>query len=397
MKKSIAYIVPGLSISGGIAVILQHVNRLIDRGYGATLVNVGDPVDEIPWFHNKARIINVRNSAVPDHFDIAVATLYNTVKFVKNLNSDRKIYFVQSDERRFFPENIQEISECEMSYRENIEFMTEAIWIQRWLKEEFGHDAYYVPNGLDDAIISKTDPLLKKGGKARVLLEGPISLPRKGMEDAYRSVKDLDCEIWIVSGDGKPEPDWRCDQFYEQVPLYKMKEIYSSWEIFLKMSRVEGFFGPPMEAMACGCSVVVGKVTGYDEYIKNGVNALVVGQGDVAGAKKAVEKLIYDSRLREKLIRNGHSTARRWGWNRSIDLLEKAVNRKAVTKYYTNKFPEKYDYGKTMQDIYSNLSAKGYGGQVEELKSKWNFNNRETARHGFNPGLKILRMIKKIA
>ena len=78
-----------------------------------------------------------------------------------------------------------------------------------------------------------------------------------------------------------------------------MKNIYSSADIFLKMSKVEGFFGPPMEAMACGCAVVVSKVTGYDEYIKHNFNALVVESGDVSGAREAIKKLLIDSDLSE--------------------------------------------------------------------------------------------------
>jgi glycosyltransferase involved in cell wall biosynthesis len=118
---------------------------------------------------------------------------------------------------------------------------------------------------------------------------------------------------------------WRYDRFFENVPIDEMKSIYSSCDILLKMSRVEGFFGPPMEAMACDCAVVVGKVTGYDEYIVNGDNALVVEQGDISGAQKAVKRLMDDSTLREKLIMNGYKTAKEWNWDHSIDLLEKVI------------------------------------------------------------------------
>ncbi len=354
-SPKIAYIVPGLDISGGIAIILQHANHLMKRGHDVTLLNFDSPVEEINWFHNEVPITNVKGGIVSDFFDIVIATHYSTVKYAKKVKSERKIYFVQSDERRFNVDSAEAIEECETSYREKFEYMTEAIWIQRWLKEEFGHDAYYVPNGLDSEIIHKVKPLQEKSDKIRVLLEGPIAIPWKGMNDAYNAVKDLNCEIWIVSSNGKPKGDWRYDKFFESVPLHKMKEIYSSCDIFLKMSRVEGFFGPPMEAMACGCSVVVGKVTGYDEYIKNGHNALVVEQGDIDGAKKAVQRLIDDKSLREKLIANGFETASQWNWERSIDLLEKMIGGEAVEKFYTEDFPEKYNYNGVIKPILMNL------------------------------------------
>ena len=354
----IAYVLSGLSISGGVAVILQHANRLMQRGYDVTLLNFGVSVKKIDWFHNKVPIVNVNNSSNVGFFDLVIATHFSTVKIVKNINSSRKIYFVQSDERRFNTENINDVVECEMSYKENFEYMTEAIWIQRWLKDEFGHDAYYVPNGLDPKIIYKTDPLQIKKKKPRVLLEGPISVAWKGMDDAYNAVKDLNCEIWIVSSCGTLKDNWKCDNFFYRVPFHKMKDIYSSCDIFLKMSRVEGFFGPPMEAMACGCAVVVGKVTGYDEYIKNDYNSIVVEQGSVNGAKKAVQSLIDDQKLKEKLIINGFETASKWDWDKSIDLLEKVIKKQTIDKYYTENFPEKYNYNEVIKNILFNLVNK---------------------------------------
>lgn len=80
-----------------------------------------------------------------------------------------------------------------------------------------------------------------------------------------------------------------------------------------------------MEAMACGCAVVVGKVTGYDEYIVDGYNALVVEQGDVDGARKVVERLMNNPELREQLIANGLETVKKWNWDHSTDLFEKVI------------------------------------------------------------------------
>ena len=102
-----------------------------------------------------------------------------------------------------------------------------------------------------------------------------------------------------------------------------MRKIYSSCDILLKMSRVEGFFGPPLEMMACGGTAVVSKVTGYDEYIVDGYNALVVEMGDVNRARAAVKRLIEDPELRKRLIANGQQTAKNWRWEQTIDILEK--------------------------------------------------------------------------
>ena len=113
-----------------------------------------------------------------------------------------------------------------------------------------------------------------------------------------------------------------------------MRKIHSSCDVFLKMSRVEGFFGPPMEAMACGCSVVVGKVSGYDEYIVHEENALVAEQGDVEGARRVVQRLLSDAALRDRLVKRGFETAKAWTWEQSargmLALVEKEPSESAA-------------------------------------------------------------------
>ena len=350
LPKKIAYVIPGVGISGGIAVVLQHVNRLLKNGFDVMVLSQ-DLEEKIDWFPGQSVPIYAWDcDYCKKNIDIAVATSWSTVPSADTLSAKRKIYFVQSDERRFY-DDLEKKKFIEKTYSVDFEYMTEAKWIQKWLKEEFGHETYYVPNGLDEKIFFKTEPIEPKTSKPRVLIEGAINVPFKGMDDAYAAVKDLDCELWIVSNNGKPKKDWRYDRFFENVPFDKMNEIYSSCDIFLKMSRVEGFFGPPMEAMACGCAVVVGKVTGYDEYIVDGENALVVEQGDVEEARKAVQRLIDNPDLRNKLIENGYKTAKQWDWDRSIDMLEKVIAGEKIDQYYDANSLVKYDFQKEVANL----------------------------------------------
>lgn len=320
LKPLIAYVTPGCGISGGIAVICQHLNRLKNRGYSVLIITEDDK-NSIDWFPNQnVEIMSINK--VDFVIDILVATGWTTAYSIEKLNARRKFYFVQSDESRFYKYDSDEYKKAINTYKYNYEYMTEALWIKKWLKDKFNQEAYYVPNGLDENIIYKTEPIEAKSDKIRVLLEGPICIPFKGMEDAFNAIDGLDCEVWCVSSAGKPKKEWHCDRFFEHVPMDEMRMIYSSCDIFLKMSRVEGFFGPPMEMMACGGVCVVGEVTGYDEYIENEYNALVVKQGDVEGAHNAVKRLIEDRDLRDRLRKNGYDTVKKWKWDTTIDTLE---------------------------------------------------------------------------
>ena len=320
IPPKIAYVIPGCGISGGIAVVCQHLNRLKKRGFDVLLITEDDK-HAINWFPEQTvDVVSVDDA--PTNIDIVVATGWSTAYTASRINAKKKYYFVQSDESRFNPKFSEAYYRAICTYTMDYQIITEAKWIKEWLYKEYNKKAYYVPNGLDSDIIYKTDPIEPKGDKIRVLLEGPIDIPFKGMEDAFAAVKDLDCEVWCISSLGKPHPDWHCDRFFETVPMEKMNRIYSSCDIFLKMSRVEGFFGPPLEMMACGGACVVGKVTGYDEYIVDGYNALVVEQGDVSGAHDAIQRLIDDKDLRNRIIENGYQTSKQWRWEKSIDKLE---------------------------------------------------------------------------
>ncbi|EKE20146.1 MAG: Group 1 glycosyl transferase [uncultured bacterium] len=328
-EQKIYYLVPGVSISGGIAVIFQHANRLKDDGYDVKILSLSNDNDG-SWFPNqKVEIFPYRKTKKvlqSGEVDILIATAYSTAFTVDMAKARRKIYFVQSDESRFFPGNNGLCEIIKRTYALKMEYMTEAKWIQAWLKDEFGQDAHYVPNGIDLEVFKNTEPMVAKTKRPRVLIEGAIDVSYKGMDDAYDAAKDLDCELWIVSNNGKPKKDWRFDRFFENVPYGEMSKIYSSCDVFLKMSRIEGFFGPPMEAMACGCAVVVGKVTGFDEYIEDGENALVIEQEDIEGAKKAIQRLTEDIELRNKLINEGYATVKNWSWDRSSEALERIIN-----------------------------------------------------------------------
>lgn len=74
--------------------------------------------------------------------------------------------------------------------------------------------------------------------------------------------------------------------------------------------------------MACGGTAVVGEVTGIDEYIVDGYNALIVEQGDIQGAHNVLKKLIENEELRNELKANGKKTAEKFRWDSSIDVLE---------------------------------------------------------------------------
>ena len=371
----IAYLIPDIGVSGGVAVVCQHANRLASRGHQVYLVSQTQG-SEINWFPNQ-NVPILPLEAFPGDLDILVATGWSTSFDAVNLPAKHKYYFVQSDETRFHDSESIWQNLTALSYLLNVHFITEARWIQKWLKDNFCQEAVLIPNGLDEQIFFMDEPLEQKGNRPRVLLEGAIDLPYKGMRDAFAAVADLDVEVWCVSSLGKPDPAWQCDRFFSQIPMTEMRKVYSSCDVLLKMSRVEGFFGPPLEMMACGGTSVVAKVTGYDEYIIDGYNALVVEPGDVAGARLAVQKLISDSALRDVLTQNGKETVKQWQWEKSIDRLEaeflsvldshKDEDISKVREMSDKAISQSYQMAKTQSNIFKDWEPSAFNEPIDRL------------------------------
>lgn len=321
----IVYVLDSNLVCGGHIVVLQHITRLAQRGHNLSICLLDEAIpansSSFAWFPKfNCEVIHSRD--FPDDVDICVATFWDTVLPVLKFPSQHKIYFVQSDETRFYDDPV--VKNCVvLSYLSNIHYMTEAKWIVEWLKNNFGHQAAYIPNALDPNIIHSDLPTaIKQKDKLRILIEGSIETPFKRVKEALEASQGLECEIWCVSNEGKPSADWKIDRFFYQVDFNKMKHIYSSCDILVKLSSVEGFFGPPLEMMACGGVCVVSDVTGYDEYIINEYNALVIPNGDVRLAHEALKRLINDRDLYNKLQKNGRLTANSMHWEDSIDRLE---------------------------------------------------------------------------
>lgn len=322
----VVFVLPGLGLSGGIYVVLRHANALADAGYDVAVVapNPGIAIDWYPH-RNTVRILPERQDYL-DGADVLIATGWQTALTVAESSARNKLYFVQSDETRFVEDSGMKKVIGE-TYKLPFTYLTEARWIIGWLRSSYGWMASYVPNGVDSTLFSLEGAALAgRGRRPRVLLEGPLVISWKGVADAYAAVADLDCDIWLVSSAGKPPEGWRIDRFFERVPMAEMGAIYRSCDIFIKMSRVEGFFGPPLEAMACGCAVVVSEVTGRDEFIRHEQNALVADMGDIAAVSSHVKRLIEDPALRERLVREGVQTAAAWTWDVSFQAMRTTLD-----------------------------------------------------------------------
>ena len=93
----------------------------------------------------------------------------------------------------------------------------------------------------------------------------------------------------------------------------KVRE-FSNADIFLNTNRIDNMPVSVLEACAMGLPVVATCVGGIPDLIQNGENGLLVPDGDVEGMVCAIDSLLKNPELTERLSVNGHKLAEKSSW-----------------------------------------------------------------------------------
>lgn len=316
--SSVCFVIGSADISGGTYVIFQHAMWLQDQGVDVTIVPLLPMSAAKENWHpalDHLRFVELEE-ARGQRFDIAIATWWPTVFELPKLRFRHAVYFVQSAEPRFYVAGPDAPSSrmAELTYTFGLPAITITTWLQMYLAFQHGTPSFIARNGIDKKQFgiegkSKAD---RAGDGVLALVEGAVDVPMKGVQEAVGVAREAGCaEIWLLTpSELSSYPG--CDRVFSRVPFEETAEIYRSCDVLVKLSHVEGMYGPPLEMFHCGGTVVTYDVTGHDEYVKSGHNGLVVPVGDRRAAVEAVRRLVEDADLLEELRSGAVETAQRW-------------------------------------------------------------------------------------
>lgn len=216
------------------------------------------------------------------------------------------------------------------------------------LSADYGIDADIVPNGVDVARFAAVPaPEVTAGLRARVgatdrflfLAVGGVE-PRKGSDHlmralgALRAKTDLPSVLAIVGGhsfqdhapyrkavlDGLPELGLQLGVDVVLVGTVEADELqawYHAADAFTFPSVNEGWGLVVLEAMAAGLPVVATDLPVFREYLRPGLDALLVPPGDDVALTNALHSVMTDGGERDRLIAAGRAVAGRYGWDAS--------------------------------------------------------------------------------
>lgn len=390
-----AFILGSPDISGGTYVIFQHALYMQKHGVDVTIITQDKvPADRLFWYPEAKNLSWLTFSETGEmQFDIVYATWWRTVYELHRVKAKTYAYFVQSIEDRFYPEKETALRKLvAATYTLDLAMVTAPKWIVKYLKENYNQEVPFVSNGIRKDIYQASGSSVapREKGKLRVLVEGPVDVDFKNIPRTVALCRKSQAdEIWMLtSSDITKYPG--VDKVFAKVPVQDTPLIYRSCDVIVKLSYVEGMFGPPLEMFHCGGTAIVYDVTGHDEYIIHQQNGLVVHMDHENQVVEYINKLKTDPALLARLKTNALKTAAAWpDWDKSSAQFL-AVTKNFVATRHNDNVADLSKKTKFFMDWYEKHNQL----LLEQKKTYWKLANK--IRNLVNDNIITNKLIKVI-
>jgi glycosyltransferase involved in cell wall biosynthesis len=348
----ITFVLPTLTLRGGIRSTATLANRLQKRGHSVFAVSV--PRRD-PTLRERVRMLLKRNKFVPppatSHFDyidvplqtidrhrpiedrdlpdadIIVATWWETAEWVAQLSAAKgvKTYFIRHHEIH----DSQPIDRVVATYSLPMHKITTAQWMVDLMCHRYGDNCVsVVPNSVDTQLFYA--PLRSKQ-----------TVPTVGMMYAPELWKGCDISLKAFSLAAQKIPELRLIAFgmkelvpelplppgthyVRQPPQTMLRELYSQCDAWLFGSRIEGFGLPILEAMACRTPVIGTPAGAAPELLTDGAGILVRPE-DAENMAQAIEQVCRFSHLEwQAMSENAHAKVINYTWDDAAERCEDA-------------------------------------------------------------------------
>jgi glycosyltransferase involved in cell wall biosynthesis len=288
-----------------------------------------------PYFENNnidLRVLErwrpITDRDVPDA-DVVIATWWQTAEWVAALAARKgaKVYFIQGHEvYDHLP-----VARVRATYRAAMYKIVVSQWLRRLISEKYGStEISVVPNSIDHEQFFA--PVRGKQSQPSVgFLYAPYS--PKGIGTALAVIKSIRERLpnlrTVSFGSSVPDATYPLPQgteFSHLPPQDRIRDIYSSCDVWLTASRSEGFNLTALEAMACRTPVVSTRTGWPADAIRTGWNGSLADIDDVTGLTRGVEWVLSRTDVEwQTLSANAHATATASSWQDSAKLFENAL------------------------------------------------------------------------
>ncbi len=326
--KRIIFVLQTFGLSGGIKNIFELANRLQLRGFAVEIWGIDKHPS--PWkvedglkirtYKNYERLI----AALSKEEAIKVATWWETAfpVWLSSVNKGIPVYFISEFETWFYPNDVIAQSSVVSCYRKEFRNTTISSYNLDELKA-IGLDSALIPCGYENETYKQIKGVKRE---ENVVLGVGRSFFQKNFEMTFNGWKllgDKRPEMWLYGFE--PELAKRDNRitYHTKPSNQEVNELYNRATMFIQTSRHEGFCLPILEAMAAGCPVICTDAHGNRDFSFDGKNCLIVAQDDAEGLKNAIERLLNNPKLRDKLAKEGLKTVKNFKWDAIVNKAEK--------------------------------------------------------------------------
>ncbi len=169
----------------------------------------------------------------------------------------------------------------------------------------------------------------REPGPLRVLFVGRDSR-RKGLPVLLRALRSLEDRAADLTLDvcGAPQQELRYGRlvppafvqrvtFHGQLPRDEVAALFRRADVLCAPTLGPESVGVVLlEAMASGTAIVASQLPGYDEVVRDDVEALLVPRRRPLALAAALRRLLDEPELRQRLVYEGHRRVRRYDWER---------------------------------------------------------------------------------
>jgi phosphatidylinositol alpha-mannosyltransferase len=199
---------------------------------------------------------------------------------------------------------------------------------RHFIDRYFPGDYKVIPNGVDLRRYEGVEPFARwQDGTANLLFVGRLE-ERKGLIHllkAYRVLRRTgrDCRLLVV-GSGPQEREvrrylatrgLRGVELLGRVSDEDKARYFATADVYVSPATGQESFGIVLlEAMASGTPIVCSDIHGYKGVVRRGEQALLVPPRDRAALVSALERLLSDAALRQRMGAAGRERARQFSW-----------------------------------------------------------------------------------